>query len=112
MEVELLIMYLKPELLILVAALYFIGDSMKKTPSIHDELIPFILTGISFVLCTLYIFGFSEFNGIQSVCIAIFDAFIQAICCAAGSVYVDQLFKQKEKLEAKKVAARNKEKEE
>jgi hypothetical protein len=104
MEVELLIMYLKPELLILVAALYFIGDSMKKTPLIQDELIPFILSGISFVLCTIYIFGFCEINGIQSVLIALFDAVIQAICCAAGSVYIDQLFKQKEKLDAKKAA--------
>ena len=109
MEVELLIMYLKPELLILVAALYFIGDSMKKASSIQDELIPFILTGISFILCALYIIGFSEFTGAQSVCIAIFDAFIQAICCAAGSVYVDQLFKQKEKLDAKKAVEKNKE---
>ena len=103
MEVELLLMYLRPELFVLVAALYFIGNMLKDSSYVADELIPYILLAISAVLCALYIFAVSELSGVQSVLIAIFDVIIQAICCASGSVFIDQLFKQREKLLEKKI---------
>lgn len=85
--------YIKPELLVLIPVLYFIGAGLKKS-EVKDKFIPWILMASGIVLSMLYVLGTS---GITMV--AIFTAITQGILCAGTSVYVNQLVKQSNKAE-------------
>ena len=85
--------YIKPELLVLIPVLYFIGVGLKKS-EVKNKYIPWILMLSGVVLSTLYVLGTS---GITAV--AVFTAITQGILCAGASVYVDQLIKQSNKAE-------------
>ena len=86
---DLIINYVKPELLILIPILNIIGAIIKKL-YIDDRHIPLILCGLSVILCCLWIIG----NGAQTLADALFSGVIQGILCAAGSVFNHQVFKQ------------------
>ena len=90
--------FIKPELLILIPVLYFIGVAIKKS-KIKDNLIPFILGIIAILLTGVYLFAAEEINGSQAVATAIFTAITQGVLCAASSVYANQIIKQAEKEE-------------
>lgn len=85
--------FIKPELLILVPVLYFVGMAIKKS-SVRDNLIPFILGGIGVVIAAIYLLSTVDIIGVKGVFTAIFTALTQGILCAAASVYADQLIKQ------------------
>lgn len=85
--------FIKPELLILIPVLYFIGIAIKKSP-IKDVLIPYILGGAGVVLAFIYIMASEPVNSVQAVFTAIFTSITQGILCAAASVYSNQLYKQ------------------
>lgn len=95
MEYEMLLQYVRPELVILIAVLYFIGVAFKQSTRVPDEMIPILLGIISIFICALYILAVEPITGgYQNVLIAIFDIVVQGILCAAGSVYFNQLYKQ------------------
>lgn len=81
--------YIKPELFVLVPALYVLGAVLKKSKKIKDNYIPLILTVVSLVLSCLYVLGT---EGLSAV--SVFTAIVQGILCVAGAVYGNQLFKQ------------------
>ena len=83
--------FIKPELLILVPVLYAIGVGLKKS-KVNDKYIPYILGASGILLAALYVCG-TEAVTVMSV----FTAITQGILCAAGSVYANQLIKQKVK---------------
>lgn len=83
------ITYVKPELAVLVPALYGLGLILKHTEKIKDNFIPVILTVVSMVLSCLYVLGT---EGISTD--SIFSAVVQGVICAAGAVYTNQLYKQ------------------
>lgn len=85
--------FIRPELLILIPVLYFIGVSIKKS-RIRDTLIPFILGIAGVILAAIYIFAATEVQGVQAVFSAIFAALTQGVLCAAAAVYSNQLIKQ------------------
>lgn len=85
--------FIKPELLILIPVLYFIGIAIKKS-AIRDALIPFILGAVGIVISAIYLLASTEISGLQEVATAIFTALTQGILCAAASVYSNQLIKQ------------------
>lgn len=78
--------FLRPELLIVVAALVFIGMILKSIPQIRDELIPVILTIFGIMLATLVIGKFSV------------DSVLQGLIASACAVYGNQIVKQGMKL--------------
>lgn len=88
--------FIKPELLVLIPVLYFIGMAIKKS-AIRDSWIPLILGGTGILLAGIYLFAVEEINGTQAVATAIFTAITQGILCAAASVYTNQLIKQAQK---------------
>lgn len=93
--IDLLLDYIRPELMVLVFALYLIGTQLKKSEYVKDELIPFILTGISIILCAIYIPGVTDLTGgYKSIFVMIFDIIVQGIFSAAGSVFIHQIIKQ------------------
>lgn len=85
--------FIKPELLILIPVLYFIGVGIKKS-AIKDTLIPLILGASGVLLSGIYLFAAEEINGSQAVFTAIFTAITQGILCAATAVYTNQIIKQ------------------
>lgn len=85
--------FIKPELLILVPVLYFIGVAIKKS-KINDKHIPLILGAAGVVLSGIYLFATVEIIGVQAVATAVFTAITQGILVAGASVYVNQVIKQ------------------
>jgi len=90
--------FIKPELLVLIPVLYFLGEAIKKS-EIRDNFIPFILGAVSIFLSGTYLFAVTEMNGLQEVATALFTAITQGILCAAASVYGNQCVKQAKKLD-------------
>lgn len=97
--------FIKPELLILIPVLYFIGMAIKKSP-IKDSLIPVILGATGILLTGIYLFASEPIVGAQAVFTAIFTAITQGVLVAAAAVYSNQILKQatkdKEETEDKK----------
>ena len=85
--------FIKPELLILIPVLYFVGVAIKKS-TIRDSRIPFILGAVGVLLAGIYLLASTEINGLQGLATALFTALTQGILCAAASVYSNQLIKQ------------------
>ena len=89
--------YVKPELIVVAVALYFIGMAMKQAQSVKDKYIPLILGGISIAICAMYVFATSSCSTPQDIVMAIFTAITQGILIAGLSTYVNQIVKQANK---------------
>lgn len=98
--------FIKPELLILIPVLYFVGEAIKKS-RIKDTAIPFILGCAGAILSAIYLFASTQVSGAQAIATAVFTAITQGILCAAASVYGNQILKQASK--GKKEAEEQKE---
>lgn len=83
--------FVKPELLVLIPVLYFVGAGLKRSET-KDKYIPYALGFASVGLAALYVCG-SE--GITLI--GVFTAITQGVLCAGASVYVNQLIKQRRK---------------
>lgn len=86
--------YVKPELIVVAVALYFLGMALKQAQSVKDKYIPLILGGVSIVLCAIWVLATSEIGNGQQVAMAVFTAITQGILVAGLSTYVDQIKKQ------------------
>lgn len=89
--------YIKPELLVLIPVLLFVGAGIKRS-RVKDEFIPLILGAVGVLCAGLYVFATEQVNGAQGVSMAIFTAFTQGVLCAGASVYANQIYKQAIKL--------------
>lgn len=96
---EQIINYIKPELIIVAVALYFIGVGLKQAQAVRDKYIPLILGVVGIILCGIWVLATSEFGSGQDIALAIFTAIIQGILTAGLSTYVNQLIKQSQKSE-------------
>ncbi len=92
---EVLITYVKPELVSLAIVLYFVGVFIKKTEAISDKWIPLILCTAGIVLAAIYVVAVSlPFSSSGETLMAIFTAIMQGVLCAALSTFVNQMIKQ------------------
>lgn len=89
--------FIKPELLVLVPALYFAGMAVKKSESVSDKYIPLLLGAGGMALAALWVLATSSIFTYQDALMAIFVAVVQGVLAAGCSVYVNQLLKQREK---------------
>lgn len=96
---EQIISYIKPELIIVSVALYFIGIGLKQTQQISDKYIPIILGIIGIALCAIWVLATSSLISVQEIAMAIFTAVVQGILVAGLSTYVNQVIKQTGKKE-------------
>ena len=92
-ELEEVINFIKPELLILIPVLYFTGLGIKKS-NVPDENIPLLLGIISILLSTLWVLSTSEIGNWQDVVSAVFVSITQGVLAAGATVYASQLFIQ------------------
>jgi FtsH-binding integral membrane protein len=88
--------FIKPELLILIPTLLFVGAGIKRS-NIKDNYIPLILGAVGVVFAGVYVFASEPVNGTQGIATAIFTAFTQGVLCAGAAVYANQIYKQAEK---------------
>lgn len=91
---DLVVQYVKPELVVLSIVLYFVGVALKKINYISNNYIPLILGSIGILLSLLWVLGTSTLGNSQTIMIAIFTAIVQGILVAGLSTYVNQLIKQ------------------
>lgn len=91
--------YIEPELIVVAIVLYFIGVAIKKAESIKDKYIPYVLGGISIVLCTLWVLATNPIGTVQEVLMAVFTSIVQGVLVAGLSTYANQLIKQATKEE-------------
>ena len=89
--------YVKPELIVVAVALYFIGMALKQAQSVKDKYIPLLLGGVSIVLCAIWVIATSTITNAQEAAMAVFTAITQGILVAGLSTYVDQIKKQMNK---------------
>ena len=87
--------YVKPELIVVAIALYFVGMALKQGQAIKDKYIPLILGGISILICAMYVFATSTCSTPQDIVMAIFTTITQGILVAGLSTYVNQIVKQR-----------------
>ena len=91
--------YVKPELVIVAAVLYFVGIGLKKTQAVKDKYIPIILGIAGIVLCAVWVLATETLSGVQDIAMAIFTAVVQGILVAGLSNYANQVVKQVKKEE-------------
>lgn len=89
--------YVKPELIVVAIALYFVGMALKQAQAVKDKYIPLILGGISIAICEIYVFANCTCGTGQDIAMAIFTAITQGILIAGLSTYVNQIVKQANK---------------
>lgn len=89
--------YVKPELIVVAIVLYIIGVGLKKTDSVKDNYIPYILGIGGIVLCAIWVLANSPLGTIQEILMAVFTSIVQGILVAGLSTYVNQLIKQVKK---------------
>ena len=91
--------YIKPELFMLVFALYFVGNALKSSKDIKDKNIPLLLGALGIFFCMLWVVATSRFTDVQSVLLGIFTGVVQGVLVAGCSVYANQVIKQAAKTE-------------
>lgn len=84
--------YVKPELLVLIPALYFLGQSIKNSETVSNKYIPIVLDLVGVVLSCIYVLYQNPITG-ESV----FTAIVQGILCAGMAININELLKQKGK---------------
>lgn len=89
--------YVKPELIVVAIVLYIVGVALKKSQTIKDNAIPFILGAGGIVLSAIWVLANSPLGSVQEVLMAVFTSIVQGILVAGLSTYVNQLIKQAQK---------------
>lgn len=86
--------YVKPELLLVAAVLYFVGVWMKQSELVSDKYIPSINGVIGIIICAIYVVATCTCKTGQEIAMAVFTAVTQGILVAGLSTYVNQIIKQ------------------
>lgn len=94
---DIILNYVKPELIVLAVVLYLIGAGIKNAQAIPDKYIPAILGLIGVVLAAIWVMASCPIGTTQEVLMAIFTSVVQGILVAGLSTYVNQLIKQAKK---------------
>lgn len=89
--------YVKPELIVVAIVLYIVGTALKKSQTVNDNAIPFILGTVGIILSAIWVLANSPLYTIQEILMAIFTSIVQGILVAGLSTYVNQLIKQSHK---------------
>lgn len=95
--IEMLKEFIRPELLVLIPVLYFIGMGLKSAEAFTDKHIPLALGAVGVVLAALWVVATSTIASPQDGALAVFTAIVQGVLVAGASVYIDQLIKQAKK---------------
>ena len=95
--IEMLKEFIRPELLVLIPVLYFIGMGLKKAQTFADKYIPLALGGFGVALAALWVVATSTIASPQDGALAVFTAIVQGVLVAGAGVYINQLIRQAQK---------------
>lgn len=95
--IEMLKEFIRPELLVLIPVLYFVGMGLKSAQAFADKHIPLALGAVGVALAALWVVATSAITSPQTAALAVFTAIVQGILAAGASVYVNQVVKQAKK---------------
>ncbi len=96
---EIILNYVKPELVVLAVVLYFVGLALKKAQAVKDKFIPLILGLAGIALALIWVLATSEVRGARQIMLAVFTAIVQGVLVAGLSTYANQIIKQASKEE-------------
>lgn len=91
---EQLVSYIRPELVLLIPVLYFVGMGLKKTALVQDRWIPLFVCGVGVALSALYTFATGELTSLRQGALLLFTAVTQGVLVSGASVLCHQLYKQ------------------
>ncbi|MEQ2441790.1 phage holin family protein [Solibaculum intestinale] len=91
--------FIRPELLVLVPVLLILGAILKRAQAVPDKFIPAILGLAGILIAGLSVFANSPLATAGDWLTAVLTAFVQGVLCAGAAVYVNQIYKQKNKSE-------------
>lgn len=97
MEIETVMKYVKPELIVVALALYVVGNILKSSKRVKDENIPVILGILGITLSILYLFATITISSYQDVLMIIFTGITQGLLVSGLAVYFKQLLIQNTK---------------
>lgn len=83
--------YIKPELIVVAVALYFLDMALRKSAVIQEKYIIFLTGLVGILICSLYVFAACECNGAKDAAMAAFTAVTQGIVVTGVSAYAKQL---------------------
>lgn len=83
--------YIKPDFLVIVAALFILGRFLKQIQKLPNKYIPIILSGIGIIISSLNVIGTCE--GCEKISLIIYDSITQGILCAGMAVYSYEVIK-------------------
>lgn len=86
--------YIKPELIVVAIALYFLGLWLKQAAFIKDKYIPLVLGIVGIFVCGIWVMATATFATGQDIALALFTAIVQGILVAGLSTYANQIVKQ------------------
>ncbi|MFQ7616301.1 phage holin family protein [[Clostridium] scindens] len=86
--------YVKPELIVVAIALYFLGLWLKQAAFIKDKYIPLVLGIVGIFVCGIWVMATATFATGQDIALALFTAIVQGILVAGLSTYANQIIKQ------------------
>ncbi len=89
-----LVSLIRPELLILMPVLCFLGYLIKNKTTIASNNIPFILLGCSVFLTAVWMLGQTPITGFAQAMTLLFSILVQGSLVSAASVFAHQLYKQ------------------
>lgn len=67
MNMEQIINYIKPELIVVAIVLYFVGMGLKQTQTVKDKYIPVILGATGILLATIYVIATCPIGTMQEI---------------------------------------------
>ena len=83
--------YIKPELIVVAVALYFLDMALRKSAVIQEKYIIFLTGLVGILICSLYVFATCEWNGAKDAAMAAVTAVTQGIVVTGVSAYAKQL---------------------
>ena len=86
--------YIKPELIVVAIALYFLGLWLKQAAFIKDKYIPLVLGIVGIFVCGIWVMATATFATGQDIALALFTSIVQGILVAGLSTYANQIIKQ------------------
>lgn len=98
-EMETIMEYVKPELLVVAIVLYFVGMALKQSQAVKDKYIPLILGAAGILICAVLVLAVCDVHSPQTAAKAVFTAVTQGILVAGLSTYINQIIKQSAKNE-------------
>lgn len=94
---ENIVEFVKPELTVVVVALWVIGYFLKNAQTVKDNIIPFVLLAVGVLVAALWVFATSPLSTPQDIALAVFAAITQGVIVTGVAVLGNQLVKQAQK---------------